>query len=901
MAVASKPISGGLTKLPSDAVSFLDTWFTTSDSISSAPFILESLTEEHTNLLRRNTRLEARLAREAARACEQSEKALAALSSLAERVGRTKDDAEAASAESTPLVCRLAELAHEVARVEKVRIYVQALLQLESSVIDMEEHIAEANRARSGKLDRLVPAVEAFKNTTTLAADFARTHPQWWRLLLAVDLRLDQGLAGIRPALDQIYRASLSSVNWPPPLLPGSEATDEDGTLLHFDGSEGNEFRSSFGTLSLLQVVQSAREVRSRSGGGSVLESTGGSGLESDPLWTFQALVEPIAKQAEPHLSKWVDQPEFAFALCLKVAQDHVGLADAGLQLLLEKAGLVGVSAREEWVKAVAGALASAHLRERGLPFLMQKLEEDREAYAVLWLLTVDQALVFDKQMQKLVAGSSGIRLGLTEPGYPATVGVFAERDAWLRTWSRLELEDAQRKAKAILVKDSGWEIVHTKGENGDDWSEEANDVGPSGSEFRPPMNAEGVVGLLQATIERCRTLPRADHRLAFVEAVTLPLLARYEEKVKDKCQEIQGLTSLAHDADMVRIAAGLNGLHFIEQQMHDWSDELFFIELQAAATTRTRTSGAPVGDGWDLDVGTSAAGGSERGAGEGGETGSVFDEEVRRAQELQEEWLGKLVSAMVRQFESRTEEYQRNKKRWSEDSHPSSLRDGSQDIPSTSATPRLSGETSRRPSRSDTAHTPSPEDKAAAKRKRRVTFNLDNLPDRGAGGVENRVSGNSSAEPSPQPGGIPLVVDVSPTLVDALSAFRSQLLALHVALDEELFTKLWRRVAAAIDQLLLDKVVLGSSHFAKTGTAQLQADLEALASVFRPFTGRPLAHFRLLSDALTLLNLPGHAARSLQGALTGQSKETSAVEELKGHGIRRLSAAQAESILQHR
>lgn len=360
--------------------------------------------------------------------------------------------------------------------------------------------------------------------------------PQWWRLLLAVDLRLDQGLAGIRPALDQIYRASLAGVNWPPPLLPGSEATADDSTLLDIEGSEGDEFRSSFGTLSLLQVVQSAREVRSRLGGGSVLEGAGsGSGVELGPLWTFQALVEPIAKQAEPHLSKWVDQPEFAFALCLKVARDHSGLADAGLQPLLEKAGLIGVSAREEWVKAVAGALASAHLRERALPFLTQKLEEDREAYAVLWLLTVDQALGFDKQMQKLVAGSSGIRLGLTEPSYPATVGVFAESDAWLRTWSRLELEDVQRKAKAILVKDSGWEIVNTKGEDGDDWSEEANGVRPSGTGSRPPVNAQGVVGLLQATIERCRTLPRADQRLAFVEAVTLPLVARYKEKVKDK------------------------------------------------------------------------------------------------------------------------------------------------------------------------------------------------------------------------------------------------------------------------------------------------------------------------------------------------------------------------------
>lgn len=363
--------------------------------------------------------------------------------------------------------------------------------------------------------------------------------PQWWRLLLAVDLRLDQGLTIIRPALDQIYRACLSSVNWPPPLIAsGEEATDAaSGGAIPLLDTGGEDFQSSFGTLSLLQVVQSAREERDGPGEKSVLNGASrGAGVESGPLWTFQALVEPISRQAEPHLSKWVDQPELAFALCQKVAQDHVGLADAVLQPLLEKAGLVGVSAREEWVKAVTVTLASAHLRERTIPFLVQKLEEDREAYALLWLLTVDQALSFDKQTQKLVAGSSGIRFSLTEASNPATVGVFAERETWLKTWSRLELEDSQRKAKASLVKDSGWEIIRIGAGEGDEWLEEGV-KGPSvsGREFHPPANAQAMVGLLQGTIERCRTLPRADQRLAFVEAVTLPLVGRYGEKVKDK------------------------------------------------------------------------------------------------------------------------------------------------------------------------------------------------------------------------------------------------------------------------------------------------------------------------------------------------------------------------------
>jgi hypothetical protein len=108
------------TQLPPDALFFLDAWFTTPESLSSATFILDSLTEEHTSLLRRSARLEARLAREAVRASDQSKKVLSALSKLAGRVEASRDDAQAASAESSPLVRGLADLAQEVARVEKV-------------------------------------------------------------------------------------------------------------------------------------------------------------------------------------------------------------------------------------------------------------------------------------------------------------------------------------------------------------------------------------------------------------------------------------------------------------------------------------------------------------------------------------------------------------------------------------------------------------------------------------------------------------------------------------------------------------------------------------------------------------------------------------------------------------
>jgi hypothetical protein len=66
--------------------------------------------------------------------------------------------------------------------IAQVRIYVETLLQLESSVIDMEEHTAEASRARAGKLPSLVSAVEAFKNTTALAAEIARTQVRYFVL-----------------------------------------------------------------------------------------------------------------------------------------------------------------------------------------------------------------------------------------------------------------------------------------------------------------------------------------------------------------------------------------------------------------------------------------------------------------------------------------------------------------------------------------------------------------------------------------------------------------------------------------------------------------------------------------------------------------------------------------------
>ncbi|KAG0469757.1 hypothetical protein HPP92_016457 [Vanilla planifolia] len=58
------------------------------------------------------------------------------------------------------------------------------------------------------------------------------------------------------------------------------------------------------------------------------------------PLWVIEELVNPIFLASQQHFSKWVDKPEFIFALVFKINRDLVDSLDDILQPWVDKARL---------------------------------------------------------------------------------------------------------------------------------------------------------------------------------------------------------------------------------------------------------------------------------------------------------------------------------------------------------------------------------------------------------------------------------------------------------------------------------------------------------------------------------------------------------------------------------
>lgn len=83
-------------------------------------------------------------------------------------------------------------------------------------------------------------------------------------------------------------------------------------------------------------------------------------------------------------------------------------------------------------------------------------------------------------------------------------------------------------------------------------------------------------------------------------------------------------------------------------------------------------------------------------------------------------------------------------------------------------------------------------------------------------------------------------------------------------------------------------------------GAQQLQTDYTSLVVVFQPYTLRPAAHLRELSEACTLLNLNADQAAALaQGLATMQQPDAAA--QLKNVGVSRLTPEQAQYVLDRR
>ncbi|XP_020089693.1 RINT1-like protein MAG2 [Ananas comosus] len=531
------------------------------------------------------------------------------------------------------LLEELPALAKEVARVETVRAYAETALKLDSLIGDVEDTVSSSvagklrthNAVNSEETRQM--AISFLKDIEDILISVTKTRPQWTRLVAAVDHRVDRALAVLRPQAIADHRSLLVSLGWPPPLTGSnllntnsSKTAELSNPLFSMRGDLKSKYSDSFLSLCCLQELQRRRKARQ-------LEGYNLETLIRQPLWVIEELVNPIAVAAQRHFSKWVEKPEFVFALVYKITRDFVDSMDEILQPLVDKARLVGYSCREEWISGMVTAL-SLYLSKEVFPKYVDLLQESTSHARVTWLNLVDLMISFDKRTRALIT-NAGLLMSLKEDeNLPriSALSVFCDRPDWLEVWAEIEKGEILDKVKLAMQNEKSW-ITRIRGA-----------VLISGSDdYNSPAISGAVLQGVSLLIDRARPLPSIMLRARFIRLAPASILMEFADCMLHRCQEAEGLTALADDDALIKVSQCINAARYCESNLMQWCEDVFFLEMEALPPEF------------------------------GGKC--IFDEEINKLKEFRVEWVDKISTVILRGFDARSRDYLKNKKQWQDKS----------------------------------------------------------------------------------------------------------------------------------------------------------------------------------------------------------------------------------------
>ncbi|XVF54282.1 hypothetical protein PTKIN_Ptkin05aG0168400 [Pterospermum kingtungense] len=594
------------------------------------------------------------------------ESSLASYASFSDRIGSLFGDVNSKLTDLRSSCCsrsflsdgeglgeELPALAKEVARVETVRAYAEIASKLDNLVGDIEDAVSSTmnknlrkdSAPRNSEEIRLI-AIKTLKLTEDLLTSVSKTRPQWARLVSAVDHRIDRALAILRPQAIADHRALLTSLGWPPPLsnltsssLDTTKSSEVLNPLFTMQGDLKHQYCENFLALCRLQELQRQRKYRQ-------LEGYNREVALHQPLWAIEELVNPVSVASQRHFSKWIDKPEFIFALVYKITRDYVDSMDELLQPMVDEAMLTGYSCREEWISSMVASL-STYLAKEIFPVYVGQLEEEsmtgiKSQARTSWLHLVDLMVSFDKRIKSLVE-QSGILLSLQEDGTLRKISsfsVFCDRPDWLDLWAEIELADTLEKLKPEMDEEKNW----TKKVQGV--------VLSNSDDYKCPAVSGSIFRCVSSLIDQCRSLPTVSLRSRFLRLAGIPVLKNFYDCLLLRCQEAEGLTALTDDEALVKVANSINAAHYAEHILKEWSEDVFFLEM-----------GLDQGD----EFGESIAeySGSNIPIEEYGN--GIFHEEIIKFEDFRTQWVEKISIVVLRGFDARSRDYLKNRKQWQE------------------------------------------------------------------------------------------------------------------------------------------------------------------------------------------------------------------------------------------
>ncbi|PUZ73535.1 hypothetical protein GQ55_2G481900 [Panicum hallii var. hallii] len=633
---------------------FLDAHFASPGDLAAAPALAELLRRECAELDASLRRLEAQLGAAAASWLARSAGARSDLRRIRSPGGAV--DAEDEGAETVRKV-GLPALVREIQRIDTIRLYAEATLQLEALVGNLED-VAFSIVRQASKLNlpsilrksneaelkhaKLLNAVNAVRDIERELVRVSTSRPKWTSLIMAVDSRVDKTLAILRPQALTDYRALLAALGWPPSL--SSPDTEHDkysqipNPLVLMNEENKEKYSQSFLALCALQHVQANREVRQCEIAAATPALADSKYFDKtacldNGLWAIDELVHPVASRMEYHFAKWSEQPEFIFTLVYKITKDFMDGVDDVLQPLIDHARLAGLSAKESWVTGMVKMLVG-YLERQIFPAFVTSNQDQTTAVKPevesSWMHLNDLMISFDKRMQ-LLADSGIQKIASLSEGLSRSLSVFSiynEHPDWLQIWASVELSSAQDKLKSGMEDETSWSCSDSQHDQLGHMENSIKFLLSTREDYKAPPISEFVVKTALSMIERGCALPNRGMQIHYNRSSSVKFLNDFFLVLRDRCEALQLSNTALEDQSLSKASCAINAARYCENVLREWDEDTAFLDM--------------------------------------GPQGSLFTDEISFLVKLGTNYLEQILSAILLEFEDLSWEYVQNIGSWS-------------------------------------------------------------------------------------------------------------------------------------------------------------------------------------------------------------------------------------------
>ncbi|XP_063961152.1 RAD50-interacting protein 1-like isoform X1 [Lytechinus pictus] len=340
-------------------------------------------------------------------------------------------------------------------------------------------------------------------------------------------------------------------------------------------------------------------------------------------LLPLQLLLQPLKKRFKYHfygkkLTNSIDKPEWYFTQILNWIRDHSEFLQNNIQPILDEDLTLNIEARTEFTRGLLHIVAAK--LKHDIPEL---LFDDQ-----LLCHTIDELLLFDKELR------NSYHYPHSQPG---CLHILTEQ-ACFDKWIAIERQFAGQKLDTLFSSSSAWQSQYKDMMEAD--------------ESKVPECVESFMTLLLVITERYKVLPSPSHHLRFLD-LQIDLLDDFRVRL------LQVMRQEASNPLGDHYASILNGVHYIITVLGEWSEQVFFLQLQyfGKEQSRMESLNAQLAEGKSPSLPTLLDGSPTEAL-----SGTVFDEILSLFELLCQDMCSTIEKRVVNEIKDKARAYQKEK-----------------------------------------------------------------------------------------------------------------------------------------------------------------------------------------------------------------------------------------------